>query len=443
MSTGMRAAPLTLACLLIAIGLTLWPGTARGAPSKAPASPPAEKQPSANKGRTGTYECKTSRDGYNYYVCVPKTYSDASPAGLHLYFHGQGGGGGAPNFGQWAKDFIEPCNLIGINMQYTDGDNAKDTGGKVDAAIEAIRQTVADYKVILGRGAVASFSGGGLPHEKLFEKFGKFAPGGPSPCPFNHSSLYSSNYWADVTNLPPMSWFIGLGGKEWNMAGLGSSQVRRADQLFGLALKGGCADIYLKITKDKGHEIADADARDSAWQFRRSDLAFAPFLYERDYPEPQIAVIVHAANTLALGRAAASADRLLADAKADEKVKARTAAVRKKIEDRIDAALALAKELADADPALLAYYGNIFTQQLGPHPKAKDLKDLLAQARKQPAYQPAVAACGNFWANSKSMFQSGRLAPGGARFLEDAKARSGENSLVGKMAAEFLLMQGP
>jgi hypothetical protein len=37
----------------------------------------------------------------------------------------------------------------------------------------------------------------------------------------------------------------------------------------------------------------------------------------------------------------------------------------------------------------------------------------------------------------------GPAAPGAAKFLEDAKAKSGENSLAGKMAAEFLLMQGP
>jgi len=443
MTLGTRIAAVALACLLAAAGWMLGPAAPGGAPAKPPAPPPVEKQPGPNKGRTGTYECKTSRDGYNYYVCVPKTYSDASPAGLHLFFHGQGSGGSAPNFGQWAKYFLEPYNLIGINMQYTDGDNAKDTSGKTEAAIEAIRQTVADYKIILGRGAVGSFSGGGLPHEKLFEKFGKFAPGGPSPCPFNHSALYDSNYWADVTGLPPMSWFIGLGGKEWNMAGLGASQTRKADQLFGAALKGGCADIYLKVASDKGHEISDADLRDSARQFRRSDLAFAPFLYERDYPEPQAAVIVRLANTLALGRAAASADRLLADAKADEKVKAKAEAVKKKIEDRIGAVTALAKELADADLVLLTYYGNIFVQQLGPHPRAKDMKDLLAQAKKQPTYAPALATCANLWTNSKSVFQSGRLAAGAAKFLEDAKAKSGENSLAGKMAAEFLLMQEP
>jgi hypothetical protein len=422
-------------------------GLALAAPAKssAPAPSPADRPPSPNKGRTGAYECKTSKDGYNYWVCVPKAYSEDNPAGLHLFFHGQGGGASASHFDLWARHFLEPHNLIGINMQYADGDNAKDTAGKVEAAIEAIRQTAADYKIIVGRGACGSFSGGGLTHERLFEKFGRYAAGRPGPCLFNHAALYDSNYFGDPTSVPPMSWFISLGGKEWGMGQptLGTSQPKRAEQCFNAALKGGCPDAYLKIIKDKGHDILDVDVRDSAAQFRRSDLAFAPFLYERDYPEPQVAVIVRLANALALGRAAASADRILADAKADEKVKAKAKAVKTRIEARIDAVLTLAKELADADAALTAYYGNIFTNQLGPHPKAKDLRDMLAAARKQPTYQPGLTADANFWTNFRNVFQGSSLAPGAAKFLEDTKAKAGEKSLVGKMAAEFLLMQGP
>ncbi|MBM4018577.1 MAG: hypothetical protein FJ288_09665 [Planctomycetes bacterium] len=418
------------------------PAAAAGAPAAPPAAP-ASPQPSENKGRTGSYECKTSRAAYNYYVYVPKSYSDENPAGLHLYFHGQGGGGSAPHFGQWARHFLEPQNLIGINMQYTDGDNGKDTAGKVEAALEAIRQTMADYKVILGRGACGSFSGGGLPHEKLLDKFSKHAPGGPAPCPFNHAALYGSNYWADPTAAAaPMSWFVGVGTKEWDMGQptLGASQTRRAEQLFAAALKGGCADAYFKVTKDKGHSISDADVRDSAAQFRRSCLAFAPFLYEKDYPEPQLAPLAKAANALALGRAAAALERLAADPKADAALKARAAALKKKVDDRIGAALALLRELAEQDPPLCDYYTNIFMQQLGAHPAAKDALAALAAARKKPDFQPALAACVQFWTNFKGMITGQALAPGAARFLEDARARAGDESLLGKMAAELMAM---
>lgn len=408
-------------------------------PGTTPATPPAE----SNKGRTGTYQSKTSHEGYNYYVYVPKNYSDDNPAGLHVFFHGQGGGGGAASFGQWAKYFLEAHNLIGINMQYTDGDNGKDTAGKVDAAVEAIKQVSADYKIVFGRGAVGSFSGGGLPHESLFSKFGKHAPGGPAPCPFNHSALYGSNYWGDPTSVAaPMSWFVGVGTKEWGMGAptLGTSQTARARQLFDAALKGGTADVYFKVTKDKGHSISDDDVRDSAAQFSRSDLAFAPFVYEKDYAEPTLAPIARAANTLALAKAVGMLDRLAADPKADDATKAKAAALRKRIDARIEAVMALAGQLAEDDPALAAYYGGAFTGQLGTHPKAKELKERLAAARKKPTFQPATATCAAFWTNFRNIFQGANVAPGAAKFLEDAKAKSGEKSLVGKMATEILLV---
>src|SRR3981081_2861070 len=115
------------------------------------AGPPAPPKPSANAGKKGAYQVKTSRPGCNYYVCVPASYSETNPAGLHLFFHGQGGQSGAPNFGTWSKHFLDKFNLIGINMQYEDGDNGKDTEGKVKAAQEAIAQTIADYKITAGR----------------------------------------------------------------------------------------------------------------------------------------------------------------------------------------------------------------------------------------------------------------------------------------------------
>ena len=441
----MRTAVALCCAILAAVALSLAAGSAAAATAAAPPAVPAPSggpAPSANKGKTGTYDCKTSHSGYNYYVFVPKSYSEDNPAGIHIYFHGQGGGGGAPNFGQWTKHFLEPLNLIGINMQYTDGDNAKDSSGKVDAAVEAIRQTMADYKIIFGRGAVGSFSGGGIPHEMLMDKFGKHALGGSASCPFNHSALYDSNYWGEPTGLPPMSWFIGLGTKEWGMGQptLGTTQVRKADQLMMAALKGGSADVYLKITKDKGHSISDEDVRDSAAQFRRSDLAFAPFLYDKDYPEPQLAPIVRAANSMALGKAAASLDRLATDAKADEAVKAKATALKKKIDDRIEAVLALAKELGQDDPVLCNYYGNVFTLQLGTHPKAKELKDILAEAHKRPGYAAVPPLFVPFATNLKSMFSGPALAPSASKFLEDVKAKAGEKSLLGKMATEFLGM---
>ncbi|HUU11548.1 MAG TPA: hypothetical protein VM431_13555 [Phycisphaerae bacterium] len=423
---------LALAVLVFAAGSTAWA-----------AQPPA---PSANKGRTGTYECKTGHAEYNYYVYVPKAYSDENPAGLHVYFHGQGGGGSAPHFGQWAKYFLEPHNLIGINMQYTDGDNGKDTAGKVDAAVEAIRQTMADYKIVFGRGAVASFSGGGLPHEQLFSKFGKFTPGGPSPSPFNHSALYGSNYWGNPTAGPPMTWFVGVGTQEWGMGQptLGTSQTKKAEQLLAFALKGGCADVYYKVTVGKGHTISDEDVRDSAAQFRRSDLAMAPFLYERDYADPRLRLAARRANAHDLAGALSGIDRVLADAKADDAVKAGATAIKAKIEERVGAVLALMKELAENDPVLCAYYGNVFTGHLRNLPQAKDLKALLAESRKQPNAAAAGAAFREFCTSFKNVFGPGpSLKSGAAKFLGGVKTRAGGRSVLGTMATEFLAIEQP
>jgi len=425
-----RLGSLVLAAVLVA-------ASAAFAEEKAP----AEKPPESNKGRKGTYQAKTSHPGYNYYVYVPASYSDENPAGIHVFFHGQGGGGGAQWFGNWSKYFCDPYNLVGINMQYEDGDNAKDTAGKVAAAAEAIKQVMADYKIVLGRGAVGSFSGGGLPHERIFGQFGTTRPGGPPACPFNHSAIYDSNYRDNVSNLSPMSWFVGLGSEEWDMAALGATQTGRAAELFAAAAKGGCPDVYLKITKGKGHSIADEDVRDSAMLFRRSDLAFAPFLYEKDYPEAALQPIVKQASILALGRAGAAADKVIADAKADEKTKAKAEAIKKKVDARIDAILALAKGLDETDAALLNFYAAIWVQQLAGHAKAKDLKDLVAEAKKKPTFKPALATYGQFCGSFKGFFQDKKVSPSAVKFLEDAKAKCGDKSLVGLMATEFLMLQ--
>ncbi|MHC4718623.1 MAG: hypothetical protein ACYS5V_16765 [Planctomycetota bacterium] len=47
---------------------------------------------SANKGRPGCYRVATDNPDYFYWVFVPDTYSPDRPAGLHMFFHGAGGG---------------------------------------------------------------------------------------------------------------------------------------------------------------------------------------------------------------------------------------------------------------------------------------------------------------------------------------------------------------
>ena len=80
-------------------------------------------------GRKTQIQCE-GREGYSFFVYVPDSYSEDNPAGIHMFFNGQGGCANNGDFGRWART-CEQHNLIGINMQYKDGDNARDTGGKV------------------------------------------------------------------------------------------------------------------------------------------------------------------------------------------------------------------------------------------------------------------------------------------------------------------------
>ena len=166
-------------------------------------------KPSANAGRTGQYNAPTSVADYSYHVYVPQSYSDDNPAGIHLHFSGQGGCADNSHFGQWAKYFLEPFNLIGVNMKYPDGDNMKNTSGKIAAAIEAVLQVQADYKIIIGRGAVSSFSGGGGPHGGYYVREGVEMG---LTWPFILQALYGSNYWVPYRpNAAFGGWFIGVG----------------------------------------------------------------------------------------------------------------------------------------------------------------------------------------------------------------------------------------
>ena len=420
--------------IVAAMGAGLFAG------EKPPEKPPIG--PSANKGRAGTYQAETSRAGCNYCVYVPRSYSDDNPAGIHVYFHGQGGQGGAPSFGQWAAHFLDPFNLIGINMQYMDGDNAKDTPGKAAAALEAVQQVMKDYRIIPGRGVLCSFSGGGLPHGVFFNRYCKRAgKDAPAPLKYNHAGLYSSNYWASISGIPTMSCLIGLGSEEWNLASLGASQSGRFAELLGKTDDGGSLDIYFKVTKGKGHTITDADVADAARLFRRSDLASCPFLYAADYRESELRPIVAAANDLRLGKASSSVDALLATTNLADDIKKKAAALKAKIGKRVDAVLALAKELTEQDMLLTTYYLPAFEKQLAGHPKLEDLKKLVAESKKVKSYSNALAAWRNFQKGYRSFFDGNKLSAEAAPLLEKVKTAAGEQSLLGKMSAEFLLLK--
>lgn len=409
-------------------------GSALALPALLQGQDPAPPKPSANAGKAGTYMAKTSRPGCNYFVYVPKTYSADAPAGLHLFFHGQGGAGLARNIELWAPEFLEKFNLVGVNMYYEDGDNAKDTEGKVKAAREAVAQVLADYKIVAGRGAIGSFSGGGLPHAMYYD--GEAKKGRGAAWPFCHATLYSSNYRSKPAQQKsvPMSWTVAVGQAEWQLAGLGADGVARVSELLADAAQGGCPDLYFKVIKGKEHVISPLEIAEASRVFRRSDLGHAPFVYAADFPSKDLRGAVEAANALQLGKAMGALEKAAAGDGA--------ARLRAAIDARLKAVLALARELAETDPPLLQYYGELFARQLQGLPQAKELKDILQAAAKAKGYARALGVPPLFQKSFRAFFGgNGLLAPGQAPLLERLKELAGESSAHGRMAADFLALQ--
>lgn len=400
--------------------------------------------PSENKGRTGSYfEVKTSFPGNQYHVYVPSTYSDTNPAGIHLFFHGQSVCSENKQFERWAKFFLEPFNLIGINMQYLDGNNMKETEVKMRAAVEAVLQVEADYKIILGRGIICSFSGGGGPHLAYAKQYAATAKTPTPEWPFQHLALYGSNYYSTIMPPRPMSAFVGLGEKEWTMGkpSLGKDMPARAAEMFQLAAAGtACWDIFFNYTKDKEHTFTDEDLERSAAQFRRSDLAFSPFLYEPDYPKDPLKKIVVTANKLELGNAAKAIATLLAKEGVDPEVRTRAEAIAAAIEARVEAIFTLSRELAEKDPLLLTYYGPIFAAQLKTHPRAKEYEEILQPIQKEKAKWQKLFK--DFAKEFGTLLNaSGKLNPGKEKILTTFREAAGAESTLGQMITRLLDFQ--
>lgn len=364
---------------------------------------------SANAGRAGTYQAPTRYGNYNYYVCVPSTYSTDNPAGVHLYFHGQNGQGGAPDFGRWKKYFLEPFNLIGINMQYEDGDNGKDTEGKVAAAQQAVAQVCADYKVIVPRGVVCSFSGGGLPHGLTAAKY---ANDRGARWPFTLSIMYSSNYFQDVSTQVPMAWYIGVGTDEWALASLGQTAIKRASELYRATAKTGDPDIFLKVIAGKGHTILDADSETAASLFALSDLAFSPCIYVPDYSDKELKELrpaVEQANAQQAGSASITLAKLLAKPTLAEPVKAAATRLQTRVSARLDAVAAMVKRLAEEDPVRAVYYGPLLLAQLKGSTHEKEARAALAAQAKTSG--KTLAAHGEFAKLVPVLFGEGGGSP--------------------------------
>ncbi len=426
----------TLCAVLVAgLFMSAWTADAASGRGRKKAAKDAEIKPSVNKGRRGQYTVKTGFPGNNYHVYVPKTYSDDNPAGIHLYFAGQGGCRKNTSFHRWARYFLEPYNLIGINMQYLDGDNAKETDTKFRAAFEAVMQVQADYKIIVGRGAISSFSGGGLPHGYYFNVYGHKGDKPTPEWPFNHVALYSSNYRGMVVSRVMMTGFVGVGGKEWNLAALGATQSARARDLLSAWNRDKCADAFFNLMRERGHTIPNEDVERSAAQFHRSDLAFCPFLYAADYKGTPLAKIVANANRLKLGRAVKALDKLLARDGLDAGVKGKAEKVKAKIDKRVRDIAAVCRELAENDHVLLAYYGPMYLKQIAGVEGAGDVKTLVKPVlRKKKKLLKLRESFVKAFGGSMSM----SVSDDKAEALRKIRDRAGAKSTIGQMIARLL-----
>ena len=237
-----------------------------------------------------------------------------------------------------------------------------------------------------------------------------------------------------------MSWFIGLGGKEWNKFSIGQSQTARMAELLADTNHGGCPDLYLRLEVPRDHTIAAGDVKASAVMFGRSSVAFTPFVYPADYPERELQPIVASCNDLALGKAATALQTLIARKTTKPALNDKAQELKTLLDERVDAVLKLSQQLSRDDPVLFAWYSSLFTQQLAGHPRAKELGTIIASAKKDRKTQ-AVAAAN--WANFVQGFPnlfSGKpdLKPGAADFLKQVKENMPAQSSLGTMAGEFL-----
>lgn len=280
---------------------------------------------------------------------MPSTYAADRPAGLYIFFHGQSNSAGADNF--WvAGGMLEAHNLIGINMEYTDGNYLVDAPGKLAAAEQAVLQTLADYKIVQGRGVMACFSGGGIVHEAYFNRHGR---GGTSPAwSFCVNALYGANYRGSAAG-GGCNWLVCLHEGERLLAGVGQSQLKVATEVIGASLggKGGPEAAFL-YSEALGHGIVDRDTAAASRMFGRTDLAIAPFIYMPDYPEPQLKPALVSLGRLAYGQAETALNKLVEAPQTPAELRAKAESLLARMRERTDRIVAMGQALSADDPIL-------------------------------------------------------------------------------------------
>ena len=345
-------------------------------------------EPSENEGRSGQYQVKGEKR-YHYWVKVPSTYSVTNPAGLYLYFHGQNGQSGANYFGKWEQSLLERHNLIGINMQYMDGDNARDTAGKLMAAQQAVAQVMADYRV-LPRGVVSCFSGGALPHKMWYARRGP-------EWPFTMCALYGSNFNQSIGKPSDLAWFVGIGTGEWNKAGLGRTQTRRFAEAVSNIGKGGNPLVRYLIIPGKGHTVTIEDCRQVGELFAIQDAFTAPLVHMAEAAEDKTArKLVLLTNARQFGRVSKEIAKLRKQGFDSEVLSAFVESLEPRINKAVDNMINQLTTLAESDMYLFQAKVKKAAVQLRGHPREDAVKELTKVAKSQKNARAQLQAM-NMW----------------------------------------------
>jgi hypothetical protein len=297
-----------------------------------------------------------------------------------------------------------------------------------------VAQVIADYRIVVGRGVVASFSGGGIPLGLWWRTDG--AKAGTLGFPFTHVSIHSSNFRAPITDTSRTSWFISVGTEEWGLAKLGETQCRAATGAYACAKKG-TLDIDFMISA-KGHSIPDAEIARSAALFGRSDLALGPILAASEATTPGTAKHVQGANAHALGATLAALDGALARKDVDPANAAAMTAIKARLDDRVATMTALVDRLATDDPALAAYYGRQFIAMLGAHEAGKAMGRRLADIGRTAEAKACAKAHAAFVDVFPALFSGAQSLTGEHKDLLAQLAAIGpKDALVARMCREF------
>jgi hypothetical protein len=146
------------------------------------------------------------------------------------------------------------------------------------------------------------------------------------------------------------------------------------------------------------------------------------------------------ANRLELGGARSQIDRVLAMKDLADGIRRKGEFVRSKIEARVDAMLALSRQLAADDPVLWGYYRKVIAQHLQGHPREEEFKNIPSLTPQQE--KDAARAFATFAEGIKGFFDpTGRLHKESVGVLREIRLKAGERSTLGRMAEEYMQFQ--